>query len=348
VHLRFLTSTPQNIQHGSGTFVGIRTLAQALRRLGVTVDLIAPKVHLPVYTAERLLFNETLRFRRREHCDAVVGFDMDGYTIAGRHGFPHIASLKGVIADELRNESGLTRATMLVQAACEAVHVSRADLVIATSRYSAERLERFYGTPKAHVVVPELIDLAGWRDLLARSSGPSDKFTVLCVCRLYRRKRVELLLGAAARLRDRIPELEVRIAGNGPEAAKLRGVWHEKRLENTVLWLGDVSLSQLASEYKRADVFCLPSVQEGFGIVFLEAMAAGKPIVAARAAAIPEVVRHGILVEPESDGAVAQAIETLYRDPALRRSLAEAGSEFVEQFDAPRVARQFLSDSARR
>lgn len=67
-------------------------------------------------------------------------------------------------------------------------------------------------------------------------------------------------------------------------------------------WLGDTSISKLAEEYNRSDVFCVPSVQEGFGIVFLEAMAAGKPIVAARAAAVPEVICNGTFGEPEIRG----------------------------------------------
>ena len=79
----------------------------------------------------------------------------------------------------------------------------------------------------------------------------------------------------------------------------------ELRLDGTVTWLGDVSRAALVAEYNRASVFCLPSVQEGFGIVLLEAMAAGKPIVASHAAAIPEVVPHGMLVQPDNPEALA-------------------------------------------
>src|SRR5206468_4009793 len=87
--------------------------------------------------------------------------------------------------------------------------------------------------------------------------------------------------------------------------------------------------------------------QEGFGIVFLEAMAAGKPIVAARAAAVPEVVRSGILVEPEDPEALAEGLLGLYHDPALRQSLAVAGLRDVEQFEMGRIAERFVTEVAK-
>jgi glycosyltransferase involved in cell wall biosynthesis len=105
-----------------------------------------------------------------------------------------------------------------------------------------------------------------------------------------------------------------------------------------------VSLSELAEEYNRADIFCLPGVQERFGVVFLEAMAAGKPIVAARAAAVPEVVLDGLLAEPENPEALAAAIVRLYRGPPLRDSRSAAGLLNVEQFEMHRVAARFLSE----
>ena len=93
MRLRFLTSTPLNIREGSGTYAGIRALADALERLGVAVKIEAPSLHLPVYTAERLLFNRMLK--PAAGFDATVGFDMDGYRLAGRGGAPHIASHQG-------------------------------------------------------------------------------------------------------------------------------------------------------------------------------------------------------------------------------------------------------------
>jgi glycosyltransferase involved in cell wall biosynthesis len=339
VRIRFLTSTPLDIRQGSGTYVGIHVLARALTALGHSVEYETPRLHFRIYTLQRLVFNRSLR--AAPEFDLTVGFDMDGYRIAAAP--HHVASLKGVIADEVRFESGMTRLTMGLQARCEKVHVRRAGRVLVTSRYSGERAQEFYGLREFPAVVPELIDLAEWRKLLAEHpASASARFTALFVGRFYRRKRVDVLLRAAAALRSSIPELEVRIVGAGPCGPQLRQLAGELQLSGTVTWLGDVTRSQLIEEYNRCQVFCLPSVQEGFGIVLLEAMAAGKPIVAARAAAIPEVAPHAVLVDPDSVTALAAGIEELYGSPEKRAAQAIAGAQWVEQFDAPRVAQSFL------
>ena len=331
MRIRFLTSTPLDIRRGSGTYAGIHALAGALEKLGHAVIYETPRRHFLNYTFERLAFNRSLQRSAEFHL--TVGFDMDGYRIAS--GAPHVASLKGVIADEVRFETGLTRLTMSIQARCERLHVNRAARVLVTSRYSGERAVEFYGLREMPAIVPELIDLAEWRRILAEHPAPRSGFTLLFVGRFYHRKRVPVLLRAAAILRERLPELRVRIVGNGPCNTAWRTLARELQLDNVVSWLGDVSRAQLAEEYNRTDAFCLPSVQEGFGIVLLEAMAAGKPIVASRAAAIPEVAPHGVLVEPDNPEALAAGIRQVYHSPP-------APSDWVQQFDSPRIARRFL------
>lgn len=347
MRIRFITATPMNVLEGSGTFVGITTLAKALRGLGVGVDVVAPKRRFPVYTVERLAFNQMLRLRRSRQWDVTVGFDMDGYAVSGAG--PYIASIKGVIADEMRFESGLTRATMWLQAICERLNVHRAGLVVTTSCYASERVQELYGLGSAPSIVPEAIDLSAWRDLSKTNPTRADphRFVILTVCRFYRRKRLHILLGAAERLRSKIDAFHLRIVGGGPEFPYLQRLCRQKRLEEVVTWCGNVSQPQLSNEYNRCQVFCLPSVQEGFGVVFLEAMAHGKPIVAARAGAAPEVVRHGLLVEPDSETAIADAIEFLYHHPSVCAQLGGAGLEFVSRFDAPIVAKLFLQEVER-
>ncbi|MGQ9634933.1 MAG: glycosyltransferase family 4 protein [Bryobacteraceae bacterium] len=346
MRIAFLTATPLNILEGSGTYAGISVLATGLRRLGTEIEVFAPAVPFPIFTLRRLWFNEQLRRRTWEAFDCVVGFDMDGYRIAGRSGRPHIASIKGVIADEMRFERGATRWTMALQAWCEQRHVRRADLVVTTSRYAARRIQELYGLGQPPQVVPEAIDLETWRSLFARYPAAPDprRFTVLTVCRFYPRKRLAVLLGAAERLRGKIPGLEFRIVGDGPERARLVRIWRKKALEDTVRWLGSLPQEELVREYQSADVFCLPSVQEGFGIVFLEAMAAGKPVTAARAAASPEAVPHALLFEPENETALAAAVLELFHNADLRRQIAEEGKRWVEQFDTARVAQRFLRE----
>jgi glycosyltransferase involved in cell wall biosynthesis len=339
LRIRFLTSTPLSIDRGSGTYVGIHVLARGLRELGHEVTMETPRYHLPIYTFERLAFNRAVQPSR--DFDLTVGFDMDGYRIA--KGNPsHVAALKGVIADEVRFESGLTRFTMAMQARREREHVRRAARVIVSSAYSAERAREFYALPRLPLVVPEPIDLAEWRTLLAENSATSSQFTVLYVGRFYRRKRVDTLLRAAATLRARIPGIEFRIVGAGPRASSLKGLAQRLDLSGTVSWLGNVSRAHLAAEYNRASIFCLPSEQEAFGIVLAEAMAAGAPIVAARTAALPEVAPQAAFFPPGDHVQLAEQIEALYNSPEKRDASRSAGLTRVQLYDSHLVAERFL------
>jgi glycosyltransferase involved in cell wall biosynthesis len=344
--LGFITAIPQSVHRGSGCYVGIGTLAKGAAALGIHVDMIMPAIRIGSFLAERYLFNQALKLRREWNYDAIIGFDLDGFALDQRGRVPRIANIKGVLADAVPFERGTVRAGMALQARWEAEHARRADLVITTSEYCKNRLQELYGVHGSIAVVPELIDLDAWRQLFRANpaSKPDGEFTVLCVCRFYPRKRLALLLRAAHLLRRQIPGLQIRLVGGGPEAKSLRRLWRELRLQPIVTWVGEAPQHELAREYNRADVFCLPSVQEGFGIVFLEAMAAGRPIVAARAAAIPEVVRHGVLVEPENAEALADGIWRLWRYPSLRSSIRQQQHEDVEQYEMIRVTKQFLQE----
>ena len=347
MRLEFLSSTPPSPIEGSGTWVAMEGLARGLERLGHQVTLRPLGVRTGFHTLDRYLYNARV-LADPPRADTVVGVDLDGFLWARRRRVPYVVALKGIIADELRNERGLVRALLSVQARWEATNVSRADLVVVPSRYSASVARSVYPVRASGVaVVPEPIDLAEWRRRFAAVVPPAVRVpTVLSVARMYPRKRLEDLLEAAALLRGRIPELRVRIVGEGPESARLRALHARLGLDGTVTFLGDVSRQALAVEYVGATCFCLPTVQEGFGIVFAEAMAAGLPVIACRAAAVPEVVedrRTGLLVNPRSPEELAMALETVLCNDGLRAELGAAGRRRVEAFDLVPVAERFLA-----
>jgi Glycosyltransferase len=342
--LLFVTGTPPDVRGGSGTFVGISVLRRALLAGGHDVDLLAPAPGRSLTLAGRLLFN--LRARnavRRLDPEVVVGFDLDGLFLR-RGGALQVASLKGVLADEARYEHGATRARLGVEAFFERIHVRRAERVLATSAHSASRIARDYGVPPARVlVVPEPIELERWTESLRSAQAlPREEPSILCVAHLYPRKDVATLLAAMARLES---GAILRVVGAGPELPRLQRLARRLRLGSRVEFLGHVPFARLAAEYRRADVFCLPSRQEGFGIVFLEAMAAGIPIVAGRAPAVAELLgngEYGVLVTPGDEPALAEALDRLLGDPAERQRLAGVGRRRVQRYDAPRVAGEFL------
>jgi glycosyltransferase involved in cell wall biosynthesis len=344
MRLCFLTSTPLNVSLGSGTFKGISGLAQGLRQIGIDVSVMSA-VDADTTTRSRLRFNRgLLASKLLGQFEATIGFDLDGFLLAGRSGIPHIACPKGVLADETVFENGPAQRRLGAQSRYEKDNVQRAQHVIATSAYSAQRIRDFYGPILGGIsIVPELIPLAYWQRLFrAAAARPEDgTFRILCVCRFYRRKRVDQLIRAIAVL-DPDSRVRLRLVGNGPESARLRRLVSDLGVDARVVFLGDISTEALAEEYVHCDAFALMSAQEGFGIVLLEAMAAGKPILAARAAALPEVAPHALFVDPVTPSGIAQAFLRL-RDNAYQcREMAVNGLAHVKQFDAPNVARQFL------
>jgi phosphatidylinositol alpha-1,6-mannosyltransferase len=299
------------------------------------------------HTLDRWLYNAGVAWSPPQDADLVYGVDLDGFLWARRRRLPFVVSLKGVIADELKNERGVTRALLSVQARWERANAQRADVVIAPSRYSADVAQREYDLPAGKLaVVPEPIELERWAALFAAAAPlPRGGPTILCVARMYPRKRIGDLLEAAALLRPRIPGVRVRIVGKGPEWERVVRHHAALGLGETVSLLGDVSRERLAEEYVSADLFCLPSVQESLGIVFLEAMAAGLAVVACRAAAMPEVVEDGVtgLLAPARDPVgLSAALETLVADPGRARAMGDAGRRAVTAYTPERVAARLL------
>jgi glycosyltransferase involved in cell wall biosynthesis len=341
--LIFVTGTPSTVAEGSGTWVGISVLRDAIVALGHEVEIIAPAAGRAT-TLSRILFNIRIRNQLRSmRADAVIGFDMDG-VFAPRGRRVHVAAIKGVLADEATHERGVTRFALMIQAWLERRHVRHADRVIATSAYSAGRIAMFYGLNLDDIaVVPELIDLDAWHCALAETPRQQGPPRILTVAHLYPRKGVDTLIRAFASMpRDAV----LRVVGTGPERKPLEELACTLHLADRVHFLGHLPFAALVAEYRNATVFALSTQQEGFGIVFLEAMASSLPIIATRVAAVPEVVSDGVtalLADPGDESTLAQLLETLLGDAALRERLGSAGRARASSFAAPVVARQFLA-----
>ena len=175
---------------------------------------------------------------------------------------------------------------------------------------------------------------------------------MLSVGRLIEPKGFRYLLRACRLLRDRGVEFTCEIIG-GPQDPLDTIAWIDLRklhtglgLESTVRFRGEMSLSSVLSWYRRADIVVLPCVRGRDGShdvtpnTLIEAMAMRLPVVSTTIGAIPEIVDPGIdglLVPPNDENALADALERLLRDPALRRSLGEAARRKVEErFDIDR------------
>ena len=346
LRIAFINSWYRDAARGSGTAVAINGLAAGIRALGHEVTLVEPRGVPAPSLGRRVAFN--LGAGRRlgsERYSLVVGFDLDGLFVASKVVERYVVSLKGIAADERRYERGRARRHLWMAGVLEGRNARRANRVVVTSRYARDRAVAAYGLVADAVrIVPEGIPFGFWSERNGHDLPPRP--TVACVARFYPRKNLTTLLAAMPLVRAAVPDVRLRLVGAGPEEPSLHAQAASLGLTGAVDFLGAVDdPGRVRDVYRTASVFCLPSLQEGFGIAFLEAMAAGLAIVGGDAGAVPEVVTHGdvgYLVPPTDVAAVAGAVIRLLGDPALRSRLGDRGRAHAARYDWPVVAASFL------
>ena len=171
--------------------------------------------------------------------------------------------------------------------------------------------------------------------------------TVLFVGRLEKRKGLRFLLRAWPLVLERVPSARLVVVGRGrPLEGYRRFAARQGWSPADVLFAGYVPSEDLPRYYQAADVFCAPNTgQESFGIVLLEAMAAGAPIVASDIPGYRDVVthgEHGLLVEPKNPPALADGLCRLLADPQLRTRMRRAGQIKAQRYDWSRIGAQVL------
>ena len=212
----------------------------------------------------------------------------------------------------------------------------RATRLLAVSNELADRMSRVVGIDRKQIqVIPNGVDLppAFSRDEMRAQLGiDHDTLVALAVGRLVPVKNYRLLLAAARGLADTGRRWRFLIAGNGPLRDELESEISRLGLNNNVTLLG--LRHDVPALMQAADAFVLTSSSEGMSNTILEAMAAGRPVVATRVGGNPELVQEGItgmLVNPHGAGELCEALRALAANPARVRRMGNAGRQRVER-----------------
>jgi glycosyltransferase involved in cell wall biosynthesis len=207
-----------------------------------------------------------------------------------------------------------------------AILLRAASACVAKSKPAAERFVELGVAPERVFLAPHSSTLDHlWRIARARDYEGSGRFTVLTAGRLVPHKGVDKLFHAAAKARERHPEIKLVVAGSGPEDESLRRLAIELGLD--VEFAGFVDHREMPRRYAEADAFAFPTLEDPFGIVLLEAAAAGLPLIASpHGGATRDLITDpeaGLVVDPSDTAGFAAALADLADDPARRRSLGQ-------------------------
>ena len=197
--------------------------------------------------------------------------------------------------------------------------------------------------PGDYEIVPNAVDVEAFRVPRVRPRAmTADRPRVLCVGRLEPRKGVDCLIRAMIDVQRRVPAAQLVIVGDGPSRGALADLARTAGVD--AQFVGRVGDDVLPAYFQASDVVCAPAIGgESFGVVLIEAMACGKPIVASRIEGYEAIIATtdaGLLAAPGDARALATAIVTLLSDADLRRTFGARGCEASRAYDAASIARQ--------
>jgi len=225
--------------------------------------------------------------------------------------------------------------------------LTKPDYWVAPSRFTAEQFIKLFKISKKKIkIIPEGVDLEKFnRDIDASDINEKlgNERKILFVGNLHPNKGVHFLIKSFVLVKSRINDVKLVIVGDGPLKHYLINLTKRLNLEKDVIFTGFVSDQELPKYYAACDIFASASVLEGFGLIFLEAMALGKPIVAFNLASIPEVIGNaGILIDQINHEKFANAIIKLLSDEKLYQEKSENALKRAKLFSWEKIAEQFI------
>ena len=370
-------------REAGGMSVYVRNLAQTLGRMGVEVDVFTRRhnledprvvemgeavrlVHVDAGLAETVtgsLAPYVAEFVRGVEAFAVdegLAYDavhshywlsgLAGLELARRWNARHAVTFHTLAEVKLLADPGAQEPPE--RAGAERRIVAETDAVVVSDGHERELLAQHYGAPASKVtVLPIGVDVETFRPLdraeARRRLGLHGRRMLLCVGRFDPLKRFDLALSAAALLRER-ENVEVRLVGGDldrdPEARRLSALADALGIAGNVRFAGTAPHEELPWHYNAADVVLAPSRYESYGLVALEAMACGTPVVAARVGGLASLVvdgETGYLASQHTPEQYAERVEVLLANDALREAMGRAGRRRAEGLAWDAVGQRF-------
>jgi glycosyltransferase involved in cell wall biosynthesis len=155
---------------------------------------------------------------------------------------------------------------------------------------------------------------------------------ILSVSNLIKTKGIDINLLAISKLLNKYSNLKYYIIGDGPEKKSLQQLSIELGIKGNVVFMGKLSNDEVLQYMNKADIFSLPSWQEGFGVVYLEAMACGKPVIACKGEGIEDIIENcltGFLIEPRNVNSLVNILDFLLGNPEEAKKIGERAKELV-------------------